>query len=107
MREERVALRQPEVLAHHLGDELLERDARRPAELGPRLGGVAEQGLHLRGAEIARIDAYDRAPVLVEALLALAGAAPGQAHAEEPGGALDELAHAELPSGRDHVVLGR
>ena len=43
----------------HLADQFVEAGARSPAEFALRLAGVAEQGLHLGGAEVARVDRDD------------------------------------------------
>jgi len=48
-----------EVLGHHLGAQLTHRDLRHPAQVFLGLGRVAEEGLHLGGAEVAGIDADD------------------------------------------------
>src|SRR5579885_3216499 len=45
---------------HHQLDELMERDLVLPSELDPRLGRVADEQVHLGGAEVVRIDRDDR-----------------------------------------------
>src|SRR4051812_16894310 len=93
---ELVALGGLQVLPHHLAHQLRELDPRLPAELGARLGGVAEERLHFRRAEIARVDRDDALAAFVEALLVDALALPADAHADLLAGGLDELAHAVL-----------
>src|SRR3954469_22557698 len=88
-----VALGGLQVLAHHLGHELAELDARLPAELGARLGGIAQQRLDFRRAEIARVDGDDAAAELVVALLVHALALPGDLEADLLARRLDELPH--------------
>src|SRR3954466_8517783 len=66
---ELVALGGLQVLAHHLAHELGELDPRLPAQLRARLGGVAEEGLDFRRAEIARVDRDDALAALVVAFL--------------------------------------
>src|SRR5882724_13444864 len=48
-----------EIARHHLPDEVREFGFRLPAELCPRLAGIADQEIDLRGTEIGRIDADD------------------------------------------------
>src|SRR5436189_2486323 len=71
---ELVALGEAQILARHLGDQVLEADLRRPAELRLRLARVAEQAVHLGGPEIMRIDPHYGLAVLEcgEALVARA-----------------------------------
>ncbi len=57
--EEGVASGHLEVLGHHLGAQLPHGDLRDPAQALLGLGGIAEEGLDLGGAEVARVDADD------------------------------------------------
>src|SRR4051812_23223770 len=108
---ELVALGERQVRAHHFRDQLGEADLRLPAELRARLGGVAEQRVHFRRAEVARVDAHDglarleRRKALGHALedadLLGAFAFPGELELDLARGALDELAHAALLAGSD------
>src|SRR5262245_15382670 len=75
----RVGFRGLQVRAHHLDDELLEADARLPAELAARLGGVAEERVDLGRAKVARIDRDDAPAFRVDALLRFSLAAPAHA----------------------------
>src|SRR5680860_1115493 len=47
-----------QILPHHLPHELREGGGGLPAQLLPGLGGVAQEGLHLGGAEVAGVDAH-------------------------------------------------
>src|SRR5215471_21275767 len=96
-----------EVGFDHFLDQLLERGAMPPAELGPRLRGVAEQRIDLGRTEIARIDLDQHlAGRSVDSLLVDALAAPRDRLAGERERALDELAHRMLLTGGQHVVVG-
>jgi len=104
-----------EVGTHHLLNQFLETDARRPAELRLRLGRIAEQGLDLGRTEVARVDPYNRLPLgqaiawLVEALdgadFVDPLAFPAQVDAELGRGRINELSHAVLLTGGDDVVV--
>lgn len=48
-----------EILAHHLGNEFGKGSLGLPAEFLPRLRGIAQEGVDLRGTEVPRIDADD------------------------------------------------
>mmetsp|Transcript_20926 Transcript_20926/g.67317 ORF Transcript_20926/g.67317 Transcript_20926/m.67317 type:complete len:372 (-) Transcript_20926:86-1201(-) len=96
-----------QVLAHHLLDQVREQHARLPAQLLARLGRVADEQLHLGGAEVLGVDAHQHAfrVRFVEADLVHTLAAPldGDAHLGE--GALHELTHAvRLARGHHKVV---
>jgi hypothetical protein len=54
-----VALGGLQVLAHHFGDQFVEADLRRPAELVAWPCWVAQQGFDFGGAEVARVDGDD------------------------------------------------
>src|SRR5262249_4981976 len=100
-----VAARELEIRARHLGDELGEAHARLPAELGARVGGVAEQRLDFGRAEVARIDRHPALARAVERPFVDSGALPAELHAELVRRALHELAHAVLLAGGDDEVL--
>src|SRR5579859_1640418 len=102
---ELVALGRLEVLAHHLGDELGEADARRPAELRARLAGVAQQARDLRRPEIPRVHRDDAAPVR-EPLLVHALAAPLDGKPDLARRRVHEIAHAVLLARGDDEVVG-
>src|SRR5947207_10569923 len=92
-----VALRQLEILAHHLADEFAEGGARHPAELFLGLGGVAQQRLDFGRTEVARIYRDQAFAVVgVEALLVHAAAFPANPDADLGGGDLDESPHRML-----------
>src|SRR5690606_39803627 len=97
--DELVALGGLEVFPDHFRDKLLQGHARHPAELRPGLAGIAQQGFHLGGAEVARIDRHDAVPVAIVALLVDPAAAPLYADAELLGRKLDELAYRILLAG--------
>src|ERR1043165_1651554 len=83
-----------EIGRHHLGDQLAEARLVAPAQLGPRLGRIALQEIHLRGAEVPGIDGNQDLPVLgIDALLLGARAAPSDLAADLGEGELDEFAH--------------
>src|SRR5712692_4607779 len=103
---ELVALGGFEVLAHHLGDELLEAYLRRPAELRARLARIAEERLDFGRPEVARIDRHDAAARRVVALLAHAPAAPLERQPDLARRRVHEVAHAVLLAGGDDEVLG-
>ena len=48
-----------QVIGHHFGAHLLYRDLRRPAQLGLGFGWITQQGFHLGGTEVARVDPYE------------------------------------------------
>src|SRR5215469_3290957 len=103
---QRIAPCQREVGLDHLAHQLIEVDARRPAELGARLRGISEERVDLRRAKVVRIDAHDgTAAFAVDTDLLAPAAAPFNAHAEVSGRLLDEIAHRMLLAGGDHIVL--
>lgn len=90
----------------------------RPAELRLGLGGIAEQGFDLGGAEIAWVDAYDHIANrqrgrrialnrLDDAYLIQPFALEPKADAQLGGGPFDELAHRILHTRSDHKIVGR
>src|SRR3954452_1749287 len=111
-----LALRQAQVVLHHLGDELAETDGRLPAQLPARLGRVAEEAVDLRRPQIAWIHAYYRLPRLgrrpapglapEHADLFRAVAFPVDLQVDLGRGRLDQIAHAVALACGDDVVLG-
>src|SRR5690349_19288822 len=79
---ERVAFRRMQVGLHHLGDELLEADARLPSQLAARARRIAKERVDLGRPEVARIDRDDAPAPRIEPGLVLALAAPAHAQAE-------------------------
>src|SRR6478752_1853815 len=68
------------VVLDHFGDELLEAGAMAPAELGDRLGRVAQQQVDLGRPAVGRIERHQRlAGALADAVLVEAAALPLQA----------------------------
>src|SRR5258708_34867361 len=61
---ELVALRQFEILAHHLAHEFPKRCTRHPTQFQPGFGCVAEQCFDFGGAKIARVDRDNAMPGL-------------------------------------------
>src|SRR5260370_25417320 len=57
-----VALRQFQILAHHLAYEFPKRCTRHPTQFQPGFGCVAEQRFDFGGAKIARVDRDDAMP---------------------------------------------
>ena len=87
-----LAFGESQVGAGHLAHEFRERDARLPAEFSPRLGRVAEQGLHFGRAQVARVERHDGLTgARVHAALGGALAFPNEGHVEFARGGLDEL----------------
>src|SRR5579871_4468196 len=96
------------VAGHHFLDQLRKARLRLPAELLPRLAGIADQEIDLGGAEIDGIDPHHGlAGLLVDAGLLDALAAPFDAAADLGKGELDELAHRARLAGGEHEVVGR
>src|SRR6478752_8352586 len=82
------------VVLDHLRDQLLEAGAMAPAELGERLGRIAEQQVDLGRPAIGRIERHqDLAGALANAVLVEAAARPPDAAVDLAEGELDELAH--------------
>src|SRR5579885_1615956 len=107
-RHQGVAPREASVFGNHLRDQLIEASRRRPTELTPRFGCIAEERFDLRGSEVTRVDANDgvSAPA-VHAHLLDSLSAPLEAHSQVSGDLLGELADGMLNAGRDHEVLRR
>src|ERR1035437_1065930 len=101
----RVALGGIQVRFHHLADEFIKADAGHPAKLALRLARVAQQRLHLCGAEVARVYSNNEIARLVDHFLVVAGALPCQIEFEQLGASLHKFANAVLPSGREDVIL--
>src|SRR5713101_8345344 len=91
-----VALRLFQVLADHFGDQLGKTHLRSPTELLPRLAGVAEQTVHFRRPEIARVDGNDAAALLVVAALLLSLPLPADREPELLRRRVHKIAHAVL-----------
>lgn len=82
----RVLLHELDVGVHHVLDEVVEGDLGHPLEQLARLGGVAEQLLHLGGAVVLGVDAHaDGAGALLLADLVVALALPLDLLANVPG----------------------
>src|SRR3954453_17289302 len=83
-----------EIARHHFPHQLRKVGLRLPAQLRPRLAGVADQFIDFGRAEILRIDAnHGLAGLLVDAGLLDAFAAPLDAAADLAERELDEFAH--------------
>jgi hypothetical protein len=89
---------------NHLADQLVEADAQSPSKFAQGLACIADQRLDLGGAGVARIDRDDDFAGWIECLLVCTGALPGEVKFEQLGAALDELAHAVLLAGGDHII---
>jgi hypothetical protein len=105
-----------EVVRHHLDYQLRERDPGLPPQDIPGLRGVAQQGFHLRRAEVFRIDGNDTLPDFDprrqfsvagfhRCRLIQPGPAPFQFQLQLPRGGIDELPHRVLDPGGNHEVL--
>src|SRR5258708_7937823 len=104
---ELVALRQFEILAHHLAYEFPKRCTRHPTQFQPGFGCVTEQCFDFGGAKIARVDRDDAMPGLeIVALLMEAIALPSDPDADFLGGKIDEIAYRMLLARGNHEVLG-
>src|SRR6266404_2077992 len=91
----------------HFPDELREACLRLPAELLPRLAGVADQLIDFGGAEIGRIDAHDGlAGFPVDAGFLDTLAAPLDAAADLRERQFDEFAHRAGLACRQHEIVG-
>ncbi len=60
--EQGMALGGFQIAGDHLGAHLLRCDLRHPAEVFLGLGGIAQQGLDLGGAEVPFVDANEEGP---------------------------------------------
>src|SRR5256885_10441422 len=97
-----------EIAGHHFLDELGERRLRLPAELVPRLAGIADQKIDLGRPEIDGIDAnHGLAGFFVDAGFIDALAAPFDAAADFGERELDQFAHRMALAGRQHEIIGR
>src|SRR5690349_21108217 len=95
-----------EIVRHHFFHQLRKRGLRLPAELRPRLAGIADQDVDLGRAEIHRIDAHHGlAALLVDSPLLDAFALPLDAAADFGKGKFDELPHRTRLAGRQHEVI--
>ena len=102
-----------QVLPDHLGHQIGETGAGHPAQLGLGLGGVAQQGFHFGGPEVAGVHGDDGLAHLPVgrgageiALFVHARAFPADGHAQFPGGGIDEVPHRVLHAGGDDKILG-
>src|SRR5260370_2687528 len=96
------------IARHHFLDQLRKARLRLPAELLPRLAGVADQHVDFGGAEIRRIDANDGLagfPVYAGFFDTLA--APFDAAPYFREGKFDEFAHRAGLARRQHEIVGR
>src|ERR1700687_5502762 len=94
------------IARHHFLDELLKARLGLPAQLLPRLAGVADQLIDFGGAEIGRIDANDGlAGFPVDAGFLDTLAAPLDAAADLRECQFDELAHRAGLAGRQHKIV--
>lgn len=100
-----IALSSLEILAHHLGDQFLKQDLRRPAKFFLGLARVAEQGFDFSRAEVTRVDLHDGLAVpgagLVDALTC-----PLDLHAQFIRSDVHKVTHAVLYAGGDDEVFG-
>src|SRR6266581_4593876 len=103
---ELVALRLFQVLADHFGDQLRKTHLRGPSELLPRLARVAEQAVHFRRTEIARVNGHDAAAFLVVAAFFLSFSLPADREPELLRRRVHKIAHAVLLARSDHEILG-
>jgi len=93
-----------QIVGHHLFAHLMRRDLRHPTQLFLGLGRVTQQGFDLGGAEVARVDFYNRTLAKV-AHLVHALTLPGDGHAQLSRRPFDELAHGVLLAGGNHKVF--
>src|SRR6266403_436604 len=104
--DELVALRQFQILAHHLAHEFPKGCTRHPTQLRPGFRRVAEQCFDLGGTKIARVDRDDAMSGLnIVALFIEAVALPSDPDADFLGGKIDEVAHRMLLTCGNHEVL--
>src|SRR5947209_17460622 len=99
--------RDRKIACHHFLHELGQTGFWFPAELLPRLAGIADQQVHFGRAEVGRIDPNDRLagfPVCAGFLHALA--APFDAAADFGKRQLDELPYRTRFTGRQHEIAG-
>ena len=91
----------------HFRHQFLEGGGGGPTQLGVGGSGIAQQGFHFSGPEIARVDAHHHIPgVSTPPHFITALSLPGDARpAEGLGAEFDEGAHRFLPAGGDHEVF--
>src|SRR5258708_12973069 len=95
---ELVALRQFEILAHHLAYEFPKRCTRHPTQFQPGFGCVAEQCFDFGGAKIARVDRDDAMLGFdIVALLIHSIPLPSDPHADFLAPHIDEISYPMLP----------
>src|SRR5204863_7428348 len=91
----------------HFRHQLLEAGAMAPAELGERLGRVAQPQVDLGRPAIGGIARHqDLAAALADAVLVEAVALPLEAAVDLAEGELDEFAHRVGLTGGEHVIVG-
>src|ERR1700687_1399871 len=96
------------IARHHFPDELREARLRLPAQLLPRLAGVADQLIDFGGAEIGRIDTnHGRAGFPVDAGFLDPLAAPLDAAVDLRECQFDEFAHRAGLACSQHKIVGR
>src|SRR5258707_537207 len=106
--DELVALRQFQILAHHLAHELPKRCTRYPIQLQPGFRCVADQRFDFGGTKIARVNRDDAMPGLdIVALLMEATALPSDPDADFLRCEIDEIAHGMLLTSGNNEVLRR
>ena len=94
-----------QVMLHHLGNQLFQRCARRPAETLTRLACIAEQGFDFRGSEVVRVDVDDTgASAVIEALLLAPSPLPSKGDADVEAAQFDEPPDRLLATGGDDVI---
>src|SRR5260370_20964393 len=97
-----------QIARHHFLDQLRKARLRLPAELLPRLAGVADQLVDLGGTKIRRIDANDGlARFLVDAGFFDTLAAPFDSPADLRECKFDAFAHRAGLARRQHEIVGR
>jgi len=105
-----------QVAGHHFSAHFLHRDFRHPAQFLFGFGGVAQQGFHFGGAEVAWVNLHDHIAHLQgwgivarnafnHGVLFHALTVKTQGHTHLLGRPLNELAHAVLHSGGNHEVF--
>lgn len=106
--DEVTALHQGDIGQHHLAAQRLELGGRLPAEELLRLGGVAQQLIHLRGPEVLRVHLHESTGLVsgVVADLVDTLALPHQRDADGGEGLVAELAHSVHLVGGQHEVVG-
>src|SRR5215469_6715546 len=103
----RVALGQGKIRVNHLTHQCVEGNLRLPPQFVANLTRVTEEGVDLRGPEIARVHPHEGAPGLaIETHLFLGVATPCYIHTQKLTRQSDEVAHGMLLARGHHVILG-